>query len=150
MGEKVKLREICHSRSGNKGDGVNIGIAVYNLDHYEWVKDHLTEEAVGEYLKEITPGPITRFELSNLGALNFIVPDVLDGSQSAAPILDTLGKSFGSILLDMEIEAPDGLRNSDFGFQIEKKPYKIPQSPIRNRFVWGVAPPTVGITLRLP
>ncbi len=106
MTQKIKLRDICHARSGNKGNGVNVGLAVYDEKHYQWVKDHVSEDAVGQYLKAVTAGPIKRYELPLVGALNFLVPDVLEGGYSGSPILDTLGKCYSSILLDMEIESP--------------------------------------------
>ena len=106
MVQKIRLREICHARSGNKGNGVNVGIATYNRAHFQWAKDHLTTQAVAHYLKPVTSDPITRYELPTLGAFNFLIPGVLEGSHSGTPILDTLGKCFSSILLDMEIDAP--------------------------------------------
>ena len=115
MAGKIRLREICHSRSGNKGDGVNIGIAVYDPKHYQWLKDHVTAQVVAEYVNEVTAGPVTRYELPKLGAFNFVVSSVLEGSQSGTPILDTLGKCFSSILLDMEIDAPADLAQSSVG-----------------------------------
>ena len=106
MAQKIRLREICHARSGNKGNGVNVGIATYNREHYQWVKELLTTQAVADYVKPVTSDPITRYELPKLSAFNFVIPGVLEGSHSGTPILDTLGKCYSSILLDMEIDAP--------------------------------------------
>jgi hypothetical protein len=106
MAQKIRLREICHARSGNKGNGVNVGIATYNRAHYQWVKERLTTQAVADYVKPVTSDPITRYELPKLSAFNFVIPGVLEGSHSGTPILDTLGKCYSSILLDMEIDAP--------------------------------------------
>ena len=113
MERKTKLRAVCHARSGNKGDRVNVGLAVYDPCLYGWLKAHATAATVGEYLKGVTQGPVARYELANLGALNFVIHGVLEGGQSGTPILDTLGKSFSSILLDMEVEAPEGSPRSD-------------------------------------
>ena len=106
MTKKIRLREICHSRSGDKGSNVNIGIAVYDQTHYQWVKDQVTEEVVTDYLKDVTEGPITRYELPKLGALNFLVRNALAGGASRSLMNDGHGKSFSSILLDMHIDAP--------------------------------------------
>ena len=106
MTRKIRLREICHSRSGDKGSNVNIGIAVYDQTHYQWVKDQVTEEVVTNYLKEVTEGHITRYELPKLGSLNFLVRDALGGGASRSLMTDGHGKSFSSILLDLQIEAP--------------------------------------------
>ena len=106
MAQKIPLREICHARSGNKGNGVNVGIATYSRAHYQWVKEHVTTQAVADYVKPVTCDPISRYELPKLSAFNFVIPGVLEGSHSGTPILDTLGKCYSSILLDMEIDAP--------------------------------------------
>ena len=109
MAKKVALREFCHARSGNKGNDLNVGIAVYDPGHYQWIQDQLTEDVVEEYLEELTPGPVRRFELPRLGALNFLLPNILLGGHSGTPALDTLGKSLSSVLLNLEIDAPKDL-----------------------------------------
>ena len=106
MAQRIRLREICHARSGNKGNGVNVGIATYDPAHYAWVGEQVTEQTVAEYVKPVTSDPISRYELPKLGAFNFVIPGVLEGSHSGTQILDTLGKCYSSILLDMEIDAP--------------------------------------------
>ena len=106
MTDKIKLRQICHSRSGDKRDTVNIGLAVYDPVHYEWVKEHVTAEAVDEYLKGVPHGEVTRYELPKISALNFVVQNALGGGVSRSLMLDGHGKGFSAILLDMEIEAP--------------------------------------------
>lgn len=106
MAQRIRLREICHARSGNKGNGVNVGIATYDPAHYAWVGEQVTEQTVAEYVKPVTSDPISRYELPKLSAFNFVIPGVLEGSHSGTQILDTLGKCYSSILLDMEIDAP--------------------------------------------
>jgi len=108
MPSKVKLRELCHARSGNKADAVNIGIAVYEPRFYSWLKDTLTAERVAEYLKPITSGPVRRWELAKVSALNFYVLNVSEGGYSATPRLDGLAKCVSSMVLDMEVEPPEG------------------------------------------
>src|SRR5579863_2537076 len=106
MADKVKLRELCHARSGNKADAINVGISVYESKYYPWLKDTLTAERVAEHLKAITPGPVRRWELPKVSALNFYILNVSPGGYSATARLDTLGKCFSSIVLDMEVEPP--------------------------------------------
>lgn len=106
MANRIKLRQICHSRSGDKADTVNIGLIVYDQIHYEWVKDRVTAEAVGEFLRDIPHGQIARYELPKIGALNFVVRNALGGGVSRSLMIDGHGKGFSAILLEMEIDAP--------------------------------------------
>ena len=107
MATKIRLREICYSRSGDKGSDVNVGIAVYDQKHYEWMKEHVTEEAMAEYLNETHFESVTRYELPKIGALNFMIRGGLTGGASMSLMLDGHGKSWSSILLDMQIAAPE-------------------------------------------
>ena len=106
MTEMIQLRRICHARSGDKGDTVNIGLAVCDRAHYAWVRDHVTEEAVGAHLGDLAQGPVERYELPKLGALNFVVRKGLGGGVTRSLRIDGHGKGFGAILLEMRIEAP--------------------------------------------
>ena len=110
MAHKVKLRELCHSRSGDKGHDVNVGIVVYDAKHYEWLKRTVTPEVITEYVSEYLGdegrGPVTRYELPKLGAMNFVIPGGLLGGVTRSLQLDGHGKSFSQILLDMEVDAP--------------------------------------------
>lgn len=106
MTNRIRLREICFGRSGDKGSDVNIGIAVYRPGHFQWIVDRVTAEVVEAYLGPAAPGRVTRFELPKIGALNFLVEGGLAGGASKSLMVDGHGKSFSSILLDMEIDAP--------------------------------------------
>src|SRR5215831_11680976 len=108
MGKTIRLREICLGRSGNKKHGVNAGIAVYDPGHYDWVREQVTADVVRAYVGEITAGPVERFELPRLGALNFTIDNVLSDGPGGTLALDSLGKIWSSVLLDMQIEAPPG------------------------------------------
>ncbi len=105
MANRIKLRQICHSRSGDKADTVNIGLIVYNQAHYEWVKKHVTVEAVDDFFKDIPHGHIERYELPKIGALNFVVRNALGGGVSRSLMIDGHGKGFSAILLELEIDA---------------------------------------------
>lgn len=108
MENRVKLRELCHARSGNKADAVNVGISVYESQYYPWLKKTLTAERVSEYLKPIAAGPVRRWELPKVSALNFYILNVSEGGYSATARLDGLAKCVSSMVLDMEVDPPEG------------------------------------------
>ena len=76
---KIFLREICHARSGDKGDTANIGIIVYDMNDYELIKNKLTAKFVKSIFKSFVKGQVVRYELPRLGALNFVLHNALDG-----------------------------------------------------------------------
>lgn len=104
---RYKLRNICHARSGDKGDTVNLGIACYDPADYEWLKKYVTAERVLAHFAPVAKGPATRFEMPNIAALNFLVEHALDGGVTKALIIDGHGKGYSSILLEMEVEADE-------------------------------------------
>ena len=81
---KVKLSEFAMARSGDKGDGSNVGVFVTNEADYEVIKRELTVERVKEHFREICFGEITRYEAPNMLALNFLLRDSLGGGGSAS------------------------------------------------------------------
>jgi len=103
---KIQLREICHARSGDKGDTGNIGVIVYDKKDYELIKKELTAERVKEFFKGTVKGDVVRYELSRLGALNFVLYNALDGGATRTLSLDAYGKALSSALLSMMIEKP--------------------------------------------
>jgi hypothetical protein len=106
MAKKIKLREICHSRSGDKRDIGNVGLVVYDRKHYDWIREHVTADRVREWFKESVHGKVERFELPGIGALNFVMYEALDGGASRSLIIDPYGKALSAVLLDMEIAPP--------------------------------------------
>jgi hypothetical protein len=101
---KVKLKEFAYARSGDKGDGSNIGIFVTNEADYELIKSWLTTERVKEHFKGICKGEVVRYEAANLLALNFMLHDSLDGGGSESLKTDAQGKTHALALLEMEVE----------------------------------------------
>lgn len=101
---KIKLKDICHARSGDKGDNCNIGIIAYDDKGYDLIKKHLTAEAVKKYFGEICKGKVERFELPNLRALNFLLYNALGGGGTISLKHDSQGKTYASALLRMELE----------------------------------------------
>ncbi|MEY7998898.1 hypothetical protein AB8U03_01575 [Clostridium sp. Mt-5] len=100
----MKLRDIAHSRTGDKGNISNISLIAYRDDDYELIKKIVTEEKVKEWFKDIVKGEVKRYELPNICALNFVMYDALGGGVTRSLSLDTHGKSLSSVLLDMDIE----------------------------------------------
>jgi len=101
---KVPLSRIAHTRSGDKGDTCNIGVIAYDSRHYPILLREVTAERVKRHFGELVKGPVERFELPNLGALNFLLHQALDGGGAVSLRTDAQGKTFGAALLGMEIE----------------------------------------------
>lgn len=99
----MKLKEIAYARSGDKGSSVNIGVIAKEEKDYPLLLSFLTEERVSDYFAKLNPGKVTRYELPNLHALNFILEEVLDGGASLNLRIDAQGKGLGQLLLEMEI-----------------------------------------------
>ena len=100
---KMKLSEICHGRSGDKGDAANIGLIAYKKEDYELIKSKITAEVVKKYFDGICLGDVERFELPNINALNFLLHDTLGGGGTVSLKNDAQGKTLASALLMMEI-----------------------------------------------
>ena len=104
---KVKLARLAHARSGDKGDGSNIGLIAYSDEGYELLRSRVTSEAVKAHFSAICKGAVDRYEVPNLRALNFILHDSLGGGGTESVITDAQGKTHGQGLLLMEIDVPD-------------------------------------------
>lgn len=101
---KQKLGTFAFARSGDKGDGSNVGIFVTNAADYAVLKRELTVARVKEHFKAICKGEITRYEAPNMLALNFLLRDSLGGGGSESLKTDAQGKTHGLALLEMEVE----------------------------------------------
>lgn len=99
----MKLLDIAHSRTGDKGNISNISLIVYDEKDYELIRKKVTAEKVKEYFKDIVHGEVVRYEIPNLGALNFVMDEALGGGVTRSLALDKHGKSLSSALLEMEI-----------------------------------------------
>jgi hypothetical protein len=94
----VKLYDLAHARSGDKGSGANVGVIARDAAAYAVLREHLTAARVEAFFKPLGVGPVTRYELPNLEALNFLLPNVLDPLRT-----DAQGKSLGQALLELEL-----------------------------------------------
>jgi hypothetical protein len=99
----MKLREIAHSRTGDKGNTSNISVIARDPKDYALIAKHVTAERVKAHYSDIVKGDVTRYELPQLGALNFVMRSALAGGVTRSLALDTHGKCLGSAILDMEI-----------------------------------------------
>ena len=106
---KVQLAEIAIARSGDKGDGSNIGVMAKSPQLYQFLEQELTAARVKDYFKEICFGEVVRYELPNLSSLNFILNDSLGGGGTETLITDAQGKVHGPGLLHLELDVPDEL-----------------------------------------
>lgn len=107
--KRIPLYAMAHARSGDKGDGSNVGVLAYDPRGYEILREQLTTARVKSHFDGIVLGEVERFELPNLLGLNFLLRDSLGGSGSASLKTDAQGKTHGQGLLQMEIEVPDEL-----------------------------------------
>ncbi len=101
----IPLSRIAHARSGDKGDTSNIGLIAFDTRHYPLLVREVTPERVKQHFGEIVKGKVERFELPNLGALNFLMHEALVGGGTLSLRIDAQGKTLGAALLRMEIEA---------------------------------------------
>lgn len=100
----MKLREIAHSRTGDKGNISNISLIAYDEKHYDILVKEVTAERVREWFKDIVKGDVVRYELPQIGALNFVMDQALGGGVTRSLAIDKHGKSLSMALLEMEIE----------------------------------------------
>jgi len=106
---KVHLLKIAHGRSGDKGNGSNVGIIARHPDIYPFLVKNLTEDVVKEHMKSICKGEVERYELPNIDALNFILNESLGGGGTVSLKLDAQGKTHASTLLRLKMDVPDKL-----------------------------------------
>jgi hypothetical protein len=101
---KIKLSQIAHTRSGDKGDTANVGVIAYDPADYAVLEQQLTAQRVKQHLGSLVKGKVERFCLPNLGALNFLLYESLGGGGTVTLRTDAQGKTYGAALLNMEIE----------------------------------------------
>jgi hypothetical protein len=99
----MRLRQIAHSRTGDKGDTSNISVIAFDSKDYQLLVERVTAERVAAGFAAIATGPVIRYEMPNVGALNFVIEGALSGGVTRALTLDAHGKSLSSLMLDLEI-----------------------------------------------
>ena len=103
----VRLLDIAHARSGDKGDTANVGVIALRPEWYEVLARYLTLERVQAHFHGVITGPVERYELPNLGALNFLLHGALDGGGTLSLKTDAQGKVFSTALLRMTFDVPN-------------------------------------------
>ena len=104
---KVRLVDIAHARSGDKGDTANVGVIAMQPDWYPVLDRYVTRDRVARHFSGMIDGDVVRFELPNLAALNFLLHGALDGGGTLSLKTDAQGKVFSTALLRMIIDVPD-------------------------------------------
>lgn len=106
---RIQLRQICHARSGDKGDTANIGLIALKEEFYPIIEREVTAGRVRKHFDQIVLGSVERFEMPNLGALNFLLHHALGGGGTRSLKNDAQGKTLSAALLRMEIEIDDNI-----------------------------------------
>ena len=109
--KRIKLGEICCTRSGDKGSDTNVGVIFYNSRAFKWAENELTASLVKSFYKGVVKGDVVRYSLPNLYAFNFILKDSLCGGGSDTLINDAQGKTHGQALMYMEVTVPEDIIN---------------------------------------
>lgn len=99
----MKVRELAHSRTGDKGNTSNISVIAFEHKHYEKLRRHLTPEAVKQHFGWVVQGDVVRYELPELGALNFVMFQALGGGVTRTLALDPHGKCLSSYILEFDL-----------------------------------------------
>jgi hypothetical protein len=105
----VQLLELAHARSGDKGDTANVGLIARRPEYYAVLVERVTAARVARHFRGVITGPVERFELPNLHALNFLLHGALDGGGTISLKTDAQGKVFSTALLRMRVAIPRGL-----------------------------------------
>jgi hypothetical protein len=107
---KIRLIDIAHARSGDKGDTGNVGVIARKEEYYGILLKYLTADRVKEHFRGIALGDVERFELPNLWALNFLLHEALGGGGTRSLKNDAQGKTLGSAMLKMELDIEETIR----------------------------------------
>jgi hypothetical protein len=99
----MKLREIAHSRTGDKGNTSNISVIAFDQKDYPLLLERVTIERVAAHFGRLAPGKVTRYEMPSIGALNFVLEDALGGGVTRSLALDAHGKGLSSLMLALEL-----------------------------------------------
>ncbi len=116
---RVRLLDIAHARSGDKGDTANVGVIARRPEWYAILERYVTRDRVAQHFAGVIEGGVDRYTLPNLKALNFLLHGALDGGGTLSLKTDAQGKVFSTALLRMEIDVPDA----------EARASQLPEAP---------------------
>jgi hypothetical protein len=106
----VMLQHVAHCRSGDKGNISNVSVIAYEAELYPFLKEQLTAERFHAFYAGVVAGPVERYTIDHLGAMNFVCQGALGGGVSRGLCLDNYGKALSSRILAFELELPESLR----------------------------------------
>lgn len=104
----VKVWELAHARAGDKGNTSNISVIAYDAQAWEILREQLTEPRVMQAFSQVAKGPVRRYELPRLQALNFVIQNALGGGVTISLALDAHGKSLSYLMLDIDLPGRSG------------------------------------------
>jgi len=104
---RVELRDIAHARSGDKGNTANVGVIANRPEWYPVLAEQLTLDRVREHFRGMIDGDVERFELPNIGAVNFLLHGALDGGGTLSLKTDAQGKVYSTAMLRLTLDVPD-------------------------------------------
>lgn len=108
----MKLRELAHARTGDKGDTSQISVIAYDAGDFAFLAEHVTAERVSAHFGAVVRGSVVRYELPGLAALNFVLEHTLRGGVTRSLALDAHGKCLSSVLLELELPEPQKLAHA--------------------------------------
>ena len=103
----ILLRDVAHARSGDKGDTSNVGVIAYDEADFPLLREQVTAERVTAIYGDLVRGEVVRYELPNIGALNFVLRQALQGGVTTSLSLDPHGKTRSSLVLDLPLDVSD-------------------------------------------
>lgn len=109
---KLTIKRIAQARSGDKGEGSNVGVLARSDAAYAFLKENLTADVVREHMHAINSGGVKRYEADNMRVLNFLLEDSLGGGGSASLKTDAQGKTHGLAVLELELDIPEDVLDS--------------------------------------
>lgn len=110
MNQTIRLGEIAHARSGDKGNHANVGVIAYTPAGFEFLGRFLTESRLAQYLLPLRPRSVERFAMPGILAYNFLLYDILAGGASRSLRIDSQGKVLSAAVLEMPIPTPSNLQ----------------------------------------
>jgi len=114
---RVMLQHAAHCRSGDKGNTSNISVIAYAPELYPYLKEQLTADRFKAHYAGVVTGRVTRYDVDNLQALNFVAEGALGGGVSRSLCLDNYGKALSARALALEVEIPDSLKSKLRGLE---------------------------------
>jgi hypothetical protein len=108
MNDAIPLHRYAHARAGDKGDRLNLAVFVHDMHHYAWLLEQLSEARIMALFRHRGVSAVRRYPMPNLGGVNLVLDDVLQGGVNGALNLDGHGKTLSALLLALPVTPPPG------------------------------------------